>query len=875
MTTTKRFWDLVVNVNRGSVEQTRKSIQDIEDSFDSLVLTQGRVGKTADDIAASIKAMESTSVLSVNELQQALEKVRLEGGRVDDVIGEAARTLQRFGQTSTQDVQDLAKALGLSASEATRLTSILNKTPGKTPPGTPPVRPEYSGPNLSTGLSAVRGVPGLEGVAGLEAAEGLISLVEELPNLRDALSQLPTNIKSVTQAIGLKGAGWIGGMGLALIALTALVQRNKQFVETSRAVLSAQGEYFNIINTQTQEQIEGARLEAAAKKRALEEQLENLKTQQAEFRQAIIDEFGLVASQVNEFNASVGTGGAELIAFRDEIAATEKALAGTGVELKNYNRALEDQSFLAKEAARAEAELAAVRLSQLDEELKRNLELKQLLETGSTESIRTLLSDLATERDFILDTALKLNEEGLAGIEGGAEALGAYLSRVGEIDERTRQLTETILPLVDAREREEEQAARLLQVQAEQAAGFDQRLSAELNYLQQSKDITIEGVTQRLQAIEDEKRAIQTLLPELERLAPESEAAANKLIEFETRLRRLGVEAGQVADRLGSGAISRARRNLSNEISQLTSQFRDDSTNLRAEYNQTILGLMQDRDQKIQEAEQKSAEDRQKAEVDFREGLIKSEENLNKERLKITQNFNKSYQSALADRDAVAAFQAKVEKEASLQQAEQQAAAEEIELRKKYSQQLQIIRNQLSSQTNTIRQNFQQQSRDAFNKYQSDLNSLRNALSAEISSKRNAYQRQLQDLQKFTATGSGMVNTFAQTALAALARLVNSAKSLSKGSYSTSSGITKPTNTQIPISVGSGSSGGSLISQQFGPSFDAGSTFSGRTQQTYSNTSGGRVAPNIALAINAVNQSSILRGVVSALGPALESLGIR
>ena len=73
-------------------------------------------------------------------------------------------------------------------------------------------------------------------------------------------------------------------------------------------------------------------------------------------------------------------------------------------------------------------------------------------------------------------------------------------------------------------------------IRAEQLGIINNSISYSQQLSEQVRKATVESIADRLHGLQEESRAIQTFLPQLEELAPTSKEAADQLREAQTRL---------------------------------------------------------------------------------------------------------------------------------------------------------------------------------------------------------------------------------------------------------------------------------------------------------------------------------------------------
>lgn len=409
------------------------------------------------------------------------------------------------------------------------------------------------------GLGALRPLGSLAMVSGNVQAAGLIQVVDDLGRLSEKLPDFRKQIGALHEAFTAGGEGaegffgklvggaegltaaigpFVVGLGVGLVALAALT------------VLQGQ------INAQQEEQLRLNKEEMAAlddeivRRRTITALVKSGNTEaaqaaiddaQAKLEDAQAHQAGLVAQQTE-----VARKYADLGASLDPITRQQLGEQGAGLAeaiaayvkgtVEPAQAAVDGLTAAFPDVQKTHAQIQAAndQVTALEQAAQFQVEVAQLLATGSAADVAQKREALRVEKES-LETMLPTLEK-LAGKSADADAaLKQVQARLGAIAGEQGQLGQ-VAPLVQGRD---DTAAR----QQAALAGLDAGIQARTQLYQLERTASEDQVTQRLNAIADEKRAINELLPQFQAQAALTKDGADKLAAYQQQLRKLGDEA--------------------------------------------------------------------------------------------------------------------------------------------------------------------------------------------------------------------------------------------------------------------------------------------------------------------------------------------
>lgn len=330
---------------------------------------------------------------------------------------------------------DTTKAAGTAAQNAARITDLGWKPVRKT---IQDVHDDVEDTKNSLnkisegGTSFFRGISGLTGGALGEIAQTSRQIEEVTRGFQKMTAQ---GIGPLLQALGptvIAGAALSAGIA----GITALVNAYNQGLEAQKAQLK---EELSIRQELRTLELKATTEEAQAKRDAAQEAVDNARANIQELKAA---------------QATLGKG-AGLIEWNQKIEANrqaieeqQQALDAAQKKLDAYNKALTQNAFAAGDAVEAIQD-------QLDKETKFSGLLGQ-----SSDQLKKRLNDLQQEGANIQNAYLQLNEQVKQGNQAAIKPAADLAEKLASMREEIEVITKSILPEVQAREKEIEAAKK-------------------------------------------------------------------------------------------------------------------------------------------------------------------------------------------------------------------------------------------------------------------------------------------------------------------------------------------------------------------------------------------------------------------------------
>lgn len=233
-----------------------------------------------------------------------------------------------------------------------------------------------------------------------------------------------------------------------------------------------------------------------------------------------------------------------------------------------------------------------------------------------------------------------------------------------------------------------------------------------------------DALTSRLQGLNDERLAIEALLPRMEQRA---QTDARSLETYRNAVFRLSEIEDQfdALGRTGPAAIQRLNQQLDADILNINTARDARITQLEADRTDKLLKAEDDRTAALTDAEDKR-----------NDALLKLAQDQTDERLKIERDFNRSFGQAVGERDALAALQAKQKRDDDLANLRRDGEQRTKEIDKQYQDQQRVIDKRYRDQLKTIN--------DAADK---TIQTERDKAATEINTRRTAANQVLADLR--------------------------------------------------------------------------------------------------------------------------------
>lgn len=302
--------------------------------------------------------------------------------------------------------------------------------------------------------------------------------------------------------------------------------------------------------------------------------------------------------------------------------------------------------------------------------------------------------------------------------------------------------------------------------EADRIAAINAQLSVisdSISYQQQLasaiRTSTVEQTADRLQGLADEKAAILAYLPELERLAPTSTAAAQALEDARMRLGQIGDDFADLTSQVLPQALARAYNTLVDDLNAIQSK------------SEAALQKIND-DQTA--AEQKAAVTRNEAYTNAQEkrdeALTSLAEKQAADREKIERKANVSIQNAIYSRNALQAYLAIEQKKQDLADLAENGRQRAADIDKQYAKD----RAQADK-------NYDKARRDAQQAADKALAAERKRANDELNARINAYNRQIGILDTFTSESGILFDQFRVNGLSAIGDVADAISRLGSG----------------------------------------------------------------------------------------------
>jgi len=261
-------------------------------------------------------------------------------------------------------------------------------------------------------------------------------------------------------AAGLIGdlAGAVGNLGPIAVGTTAvmaglaivtaeynrILERGKQQLQ---GAIAAQSAYYNALGTQTEEQVRESLAQLERVRPALQAQAE-------EARRVVDEAFRVAEAQVGRAGAQILFATGAFSQLEEAAKNAETALATNVQTATRYEQGLQAGAFAANEATKSAAELAAAemrlaaeRQNAINAAIAQGTELNRLRREGTTEQVQSQLARIEDERAAIM--ARLADYTSLTTAE-----MITLQQRLQELSASSAQLTDSVLPVIAARERE-------------------------------------------------------------------------------------------------------------------------------------------------------------------------------------------------------------------------------------------------------------------------------------------------------------------------------------------------------------------------------------------------------------------------------------
>ncbi len=286
----------------------------------------------------------------------------------------------------------------------------------------------------------------------------LLGAAEAFPRLKVGIQGLPAQVDAAAEALGTTRAGFIGGVGLAGVALIGFQVIANQFAadmdriqRVNKEGLAGAQEYYQIISSGSQSTIEGAIAQIEAQKKASEATIASFQnilklTDEATAAQSTDLEEGAeqrLADALQQIGIAADDFDAGLM--RAEIERLQKETDEGATHLGGYQKALAD---LNAEAERNALELAQAQsaIAQNQTRISAQLEASNLAISGTEKQVQDRIDALGREK-AVLTENLPLLERQVAAATEGSEAQKVLQAQVDQTRLRLSELDTTMLTL--------------------------------------------------------------------------------------------------------------------------------------------------------------------------------------------------------------------------------------------------------------------------------------------------------------------------------------------------------------------------------------------------------------------------------------------
>lgn len=804
------IYRLKFEADKQSSRQSIRAVQDIENANKALVDSSSKVSNAAARISTTLDKLsdKDRGILRINE--QFEDSIR-NGRTFAGALEVAGRRLDQIGASET-DIKNLANNLGLTTKQANALNQALSVSARNDAFDAISRQVALAG-DFQSNLGALRGLTGaagLTGVAGgLDIAGEFVVLAEELPRLKTSLEGLPQTISAAAQAIGGTNIGLIGGIALLTGALLLMRRESQKSVEALRKEFETRRDAIEFIKEATTEEIR-ERLEATQRQvAATREFRDTIERELSAGLESVEDEFGKPLVDAVTFVADTFGGGAvSIVEYQKQLDTANSELDSLQTQQQIYIDALgsttvaTNDAIAAERALLEERERAALQQFELRERQREVLQqVEELVQSGDLEGIADIqreiedqVAALQRRRAFFErspDISDDLREEELTRINAELDQLGITLTEIGLAAGDIASVGGPVARDIAAYNK---QAAAQQEALEGQIAGLQAEIAQRQELENFLRSVSPQSLQNRIQGLEDERAALEEMIPSLRGAALQSGEFTQQFEDAQARLAAVNEELSSLRIEGGGRLRAALQSELTADIDRIMQASSQKIAQLREDLNRKEAELFTKLQSDIASAANDARQERVDAQRELGQELADLEEENAANRLKIIRRANSAISTAIGNRDALAAFLAKQQRDEELQEQEDAFEQQQKELQKAYDRQLEEIDRQLQRQQDTIRQRYQQQLQDLQVQMNTAIQQERTRASAELAERRSAHQQQLSDLARFATDANSLWSQGLSSMLTSLANFTNQANSL-LGSLSAS------TQTQISQSA--------------------------------------------------------------------------
>lgn len=592
-------------------------------------------------------------------------------------------------------------------------------------------------PSLSDfGVRNTRSVSGaLTGIR-----EGLISL----PNVGYqnpavvALRGLIPLVDKTGASFGQLGAA-LGIAGAAVIGVAIAFDRFNRELEGSKRILNgalaAQENYYQALSDLTSVQADEQAQELQRLRPILQQQATELRNSlESAFSQASQTPLGDVGARAL-FN-QLPTG-----ALKEQLDKVEAALQENIQTEARLTQGREAGVFAANDLREREQQLADARRKASEQVI--SLVGRDLIDQGQQAARAQTLTQAQREQE---QAALTVT---IASNNAYLQSLLDIQQQLDPTTEAYKGYQEAIDSLTGENTRLEIQyniLDRATNTAADGVAKFNAAIEAQLAVIQTGigyhaelaasiRTSTVDQVGDRLNAIEEERRALAEYLPQLVALAPTSIEAANALQDAQSSLTSLSLEFNDQLTRVLPAALSRARAELSADLAQLEADRNDKFAEIDATRLEKEADAAEKRSDAYLTAEEKRAD-----------SLNDLAEQQAERRARIEKKSNAEIANAIFARDAMAAYLAMQDREEQLDDLKTDAEKRQREIDKQFEKERQAADR-----------NYERALRDAQQAADKARAAARRSYDIEFNERVTAYNQQLALLRAFAGEASAVL----------------------------------------------------------------------------------------------------------------------
>ena len=776
---------LTYEVNRASAQAASASAAKVAADLAAIGPKAASVTARAEQLKGAFADIGRTAAL--DKLAAEMSLAAQKGADLDTVMARAVGRLNAL-DASVAEIDRVARAFDRAAKEARDLDAaedaLLDKNLSQI--GVPQQRPSlFQGGRLQGGAlgrfgSELRLLPSVRvGPVGTDQIANFIRLGGAANTV---LKSTGASFATMATA-GAFAGGAIVAVGLAFAEFNRQAEASKRSLE---GALAAQSNYYEALGTLTTRQVE--------------EEVARLNRLQGIQQQAAAEAKRAEDSAFTQAQTQFGDAAARALFQTDErfrllaeaSDQADKALAETDHTLTRFTQGLESNQFAANTAREqlervrdALLEIGAIQppdaerfgnfivglvegLGALPDKARAILDAFGEADTrtnlegaaqagddfttlsnalaGSSDSARDLVERLEQEAEAARLSAAALEASGDTSLTASNQ-ITAYNTAAEKSADLAGRLLNIIIPSIEAREREVEIIER-------QIAAIDRRVALEVQAFNVLQTGTVESVDQRIAALNAETASISRSIPTLAALAATNvefeddlRAADQRLTTLNLELETLATLRPDVAARQFREESEKLALSLVKDIQRIEAARDSRIAEIEANLGNKEAELAKTRSDAVTDAEEKAAAKRIDALEDFREAEAR-----------INRKFNRDYLTAVSNRDALAAFEAKQQRDEDLQEARAKLDKQTAAIDKSLKDQQKVIEKRYADQLQTARDNARRAVQLERDKASAEINLKVQAYNTEIANLRTNLFAQNALMQQFWAANIAIAN---------------------------------------------------------------------------------------------------------------------